>query len=105
MLLSAAAAQPGGSTMSFWIMMGLFVVIFYFLIIRPQNKRQKEHKKMISEIDKGDEVVTAGGLLGRVSKNTENYLVITIAENVDISVQKHAVTAVLPKGTLKSIKE
>lgn len=91
--------------MSFWIMMGLFVVIFYFLIIRPQNKRQKEHKKMIAEIDKGDEVVTAGGMLGKVSKVTDNYIVITISDNVDISVQKHAVTAVLPKGTLKSIKE
>ncbi len=103
-MLLSAAAQPGGG-MSFWIMMGLFVVIFYFLIIRPQNKRQKEHKKMIAEIDKGDEVVTAGGMLGKVSKVTDNYIVITISDNVDISVQKHAVTAVLPKGTLKSIKE
>ena len=103
MLLTAA--QPGGSPVTFWVMMGLFIVIFYFLIIRPQSKRQKEHKKMMEAIEKGDEVVTAGGMLGRVSKVTDNYLVISIAENVDISVQKHAVTATLPKGTLKSIKE
>ncbi|PWK50922.1 preprotein translocase subunit YajC [Pleionea mediterranea] len=99
------AAQPGGSPVSFWIMMGLFVVIFYFLIIRPQSKRQKEHKKMIEAIDKGDEVSTAGGVLGKVNKVTDNYIIITIADDVNISVQKHAVNAVLPKGTLKSIKE
>ncbi|NVJ51049.1 MAG: preprotein translocase subunit YajC [Gammaproteobacteria bacterium] len=105
MLLTASAAQAGGSPVSFWIMMGLFVVIFYFLIIRPQSKRQKEHKKMIEAIDKGDEVVTAGGILGKVIKVTEGYIVIAIADDVNISVQKHAVTASLPKGTLKSIKE
>jgi len=103
MLLTAG--QAGGSPVSFWIMMGLFVVIFYFLIIRPQSKRQKEHKNMIAAIDKGDEVVTAGGILGKVNKVTDDYIVISIAENVNISVQKHAVTASLPKGTLKSIKD
>ena len=103
MLLTAA--QQAQSPLYFWGMMALFIVIFYFLIIRPQSKRQKEHKKMMDAIEKGDEVVTAGGMLGRVSKVTDNYLVINIAENVDISVQKHAVTATLPKGTLKSIKE
>ncbi|NVJ59817.1 MAG: preprotein translocase subunit YajC [Gammaproteobacteria bacterium] len=102
MLLTAAAQQ---SPIGIWVMMGLFVVIFYFLIIRPQSKRQKEHKKMMEAIEKGDEVVTAGGMLGRVAKVTDNYLMINIADNVDISVQKHAVTATLPKGTLKSIKE
>ncbi|WMS87579.1 preprotein translocase subunit YajC [Pleionea litopenaei] len=103
MLLTAG--QAGGSPVTFWIMMGLFVVIFYFLIIRPQSKRQKEHKNMIAAIDKGDEVVTAGGILGKVNKVTDDYIVISIAENVNISVQKHAVTASLPKGTLKSIKD
>ncbi len=102
MLLTAAGTQ---SPLGFWIMMGAFVLIFYFLIIRPQSKRQKEHKKMIEAIEKGDEVVTAGGILGKVNKVTDNYIVITISDDVTISVQKHAVTAVLPKGTLKSIKE
>ncbi|MEE4245590.1 MAG: preprotein translocase subunit YajC [Kangiellaceae bacterium] len=101
MFLTAAQQSP----MSFWIMMGLFVAIFYFLIIRPQSKRQKEHKSMMSAIEKGDEVVTAGGILGKVTKVTDNYLMISISDNVNISVQKHAVTATLPKGTLKSIKE
>jgi preprotein translocase subunit YajC len=102
MLLTAAAPQ---NPLGFWIMMGAFVLIFYFLIIRPQSKRQKEHKKLLESIEKGDEVVTAGGILGKVNKVTEHYLVIAISDNVNISVQKHAVTAVLPKGTLKSIKE
>ncbi len=102
MLLTAA---PAGGQMGFWIMMGLFIVIFYFLIIRPQNKRQKEHKAMLSAVEKGDEVATAGGILGKVTKVTDDYLVLAIADNVNISVQKHSVTATLPKGTLKSIKE
>ena len=86
-------------------MMVLFVAIFYFLIIRPQSKRQKEHKKMMDAIEKGDEVVTAWGLLGKVVKVTDDYLMISIADKVDVSLQKHAVTASLPKGTLKSISE
>ena len=102
MLLTAAQQ---GSPMGFWIMMGLFVVIFYFLIIRPQSKRQKEHKKMMEAVEKGDEVVTAGGILGKVTKVTDGYLMLNISDDVTISVQKHSVTAVLPKGTLKSIKE
>ncbi len=102
MLLTAAGQQ---SPLTFWIMMGAFVLIFYFLIIRPQSKRQKEHKKMIEAIEKGEEVVTAGGILGKVNKVTDNYIVISISDDVTISVQKHAVTAILPKGTLKSIKE
>ncbi len=99
------AEQAGGTPFQFWIMMGLFVVIFYFLIIRPQSKRQKEHKNMMAAIEKGDEVVTAGGILGRVTKVTDNYLMIALNDDVTISVQKHAVTATLPKGTLKSIKD
>lgn len=99
------ATPPAGGQMSMWIMMVLFVAIFYFLIIRPQSKRQKEHKTMMEAIEKGDEVVTAGGILGKVTKVTDDYLIINIANNVDINVQKHAVTASLPKGTLKSIKD
>ena len=104
-MLLATQAAAGQSPISFWIMMGLFIVIFYFLIIRPQSKRQKEHKEMMAGIQKGDEVVTAGGILGKVKKVTDHYVVVTLADNVDINLQKHSVTATLPKGTLKSIKE
>ena len=105
MMLLTAQQAAGGTPMQFWIMMGLFVVIFYFLILRPNNKRQKEQKAMMEGLEKGDEVITAGGILGKVTKVTDNYIILNIAENVDISFQKHSVTAVLPKGTLKSIKE
>ena len=79
----------------------LMFVVLYFIMIRPQMKRQKEHKAMIEAIAKGDEVVTAGGMLGRVSKLGETYVSIEIAGNVEVQVQRTAITQVLPKGTLK----
>jgi len=85
----------------------LMFVILYFLMIRPQMKRQKEHRALIAALGKGDEVVTAGGLLGKVSKVNDNYVTIEIAEQgdkpVEINLQKTAVTAVLPKGTIKAL--
>lgn len=97
---TAAAAAPGFGNMFF--VLALFVV-FYFMMIRPQMKRQKEHRKMISEVKVGDEVVVAGGLAGRVVRITEQYLAVEIADGVEVKVQKHAVTQLLPKGTLKAI--
>jgi preprotein translocase subunit YajC len=79
----------------------LMFVVLYFIMIRPQMKRQKEHKAMIEAIAKGDEVVTAGGLLGKVSKLGETYIHLEVANGVELQVQRTAVVQVLPKGTLK----
>jgi preprotein translocase subunit YajC len=81
----------------------LMFVLLYFLMIRPQMKRAKESKAMIEALQKGDEVVTAGGMVGRISKMGEQYLALEIAPNTEITVQKASVQMLLPKGTLKSI--
>jgi len=104
-MLFAAAAAPAAAgepnpMYSFGFLILLFVV-FYFLLIRPQQKRAKEQRKMISEIAKGDEVIAAG-ILGRVENVGEHFLTVEVADNVQIRVQKGAVSNVLPKGTLKS---
>ncbi|MGC2457619.1 MAG: preprotein translocase subunit YajC [Gallionellaceae bacterium] len=96
------AATQGGSVMSFLPLFAL-IIIFYFLILRPQQKRAKEQKTMIEALQKGDEVVTVGGELGRVVKIGENYLGLEIAENITVHIQKSAIQTVLPKGTIKSI--
>lgn len=93
-------AQPGG-LMSFLPLIIIFV-IFYFLLIRPQMKRAKEHKKLVAELGNGDEVVTNGGLLGRITNVGESFVTVELAENVQIKVQKHAVASIMPKGTIKS---
>ncbi|RDL43005.1 preprotein translocase subunit YajC [Marinomonas piezotolerans] len=80
-----------------------FVIIFYFLMWRPQAKRTKEHKNLLASLAKGTEVVTSGGVLGKVTKVDDNYVVLDVAENIEMKFQKSAVAAVLPKGTLKSI--
>jgi len=94
------AAQPGG-LMSFLPLLVIFV-IFYFLLIRPQMKRAKEHKQLVSQLSNGDEVVTNGGLLGRITNVGESFITVELADNVKIKVQKHAVANVVPKGTIKS---
>ncbi len=102
--ISAAHADAGGaSPISSIVMLVGFVAIFYFMLIRPQQKRAKEHKNLLSDIGKGDEISLAGGMLGRVTKVTDEFIVLEIANNVSIKVQKAAVTAVLPKGTLKAV--
>jgi preprotein translocase subunit YajC len=99
-----AAADPGlmGSLTTFAPLVLMFVVM-YFLMIRPQQKRQKELKSMMDALAKGDEVVTAGGVLGRVTKVTDGYVTVEVAAGTEMVVQKNAVTALLPKGTLKSL--
>jgi preprotein translocase subunit YajC len=101
---AAGAADPGimGSLTTFAPMIIMFVVM-YFLMIRPQQKRQKEAKSMMDALAKGDEVITVGGVLGRVSKVTEAYVTIEVAAGTEIVVQKNAVTTLLPKGTLKAL--
>lgn len=96
-------AAPEGSPLTFWGMMIFMVLIFYFMIIRPQNKRNKELKNLLSSLNKGDEVSLSGGMLGKITKVTDEYVVVEVAPNMEISFQKAAVTATLPKGTLKNI--
>lgn len=95
-----SAAEQGGGT-SFLIMMVLFFVIFYFMLIRPQMKQAKEHRKLLENLSKGDEVVTTGGLLGKIIEIGDNFIVMEIARETEIKVQKHAVSALMPKGTIK----
>ena len=96
----AAGASPGSDLMTFLPMIAIFVV-FYFLLIRPQQKRAKETKTMLEALQKGDEVVTAGGLVGKIAKRTDQYAAIEIAPNVEISVQRAAIAQLLPKCTIK----
>ncbi|ENO8416120.1 preprotein translocase subunit YajC [Vibrio mimicus] len=98
-----AAPQGGGFEMI--IMLGMFAVIFYFMIYRPQAKRVKEHKSLMSSMAKGDEVLTSGGLVGRITKISEDnsYITIELNTNNEVVIKKDFVTAVLPKGTLKSL--
>jgi len=99
----AAPAAAGGteSTLLSLLPLVLMFVVLYFIMIRPQMKRQKEHKAMIDALAKGDEVVTAGGLLGRVSKIGDTYIHLEAANGVELQVQRTAVVQVLPKGTFK----
>jgi len=81
----------------------LIFVVFYFLLIRPQQKKAKEHRTMLAALQKGDEVVTAGGVVGRVAKLTDQYAAIEIAPSVEINVQRSAIAQLLPKGTIKAL--
>ncbi|HRJ53895.1 MAG TPA: preprotein translocase subunit YajC [Candidatus Thiothrix moscowensis] len=96
------AAAPAGGGLEMILMMAVFFAIMYFMIIRPQQKRAKEHKQMLDALNKGDEVVTGGGILGKVASITDNFIELTIADNVTVKVQKQAVATVMPKGTMKS---
>ncbi|MBI42121.1 preprotein translocase subunit YajC [Marinobacter lutaoensis] len=96
-------APQGMGVMGQVIFFAGFILIFYFLIWRPQSKRAKEHKALMSGLNKGDEVVTSGGVAGKITKVTEDFIVMEVADNVEIKVQKVAVAAALPKGTLKDI--
>lgn len=98
----AAAAGPAGSGFE-WVFLIGFLVIFYLMIWRPQAKRAKEHKNLLGGLQKGDEVVTSGGIIGKVTKVTDDFVVVEISDNVELKFQKQAVAATLPKGTLKSI--
>ena len=109
MLISTAYAQAAAApastqdTIMGLLPMILMFVVLYFLMIRPQMKKAKEHKGMVEALQKGDEVVTQGGIIGRITKVGDNYVKLEIADNVEISVQKPAVGMLLPKGTLKGV--
>jgi len=95
------AAQADG-TVSLIMIVAIFV-LFYFMLIRPQNKRAKEHRQLIGNVKNGDEVITTGGVLGKITQLDENYIKINIADGVDVNLQRSAISTVLPKGTLKSL--
>lgn len=98
----AAGAAPAGGGLSMMVLPLLMIVVFYFLLIRPQQKRHKEHQNMLAKIAAGDEVVTAGGILGRVTEVGDGFVGIEIADGVRIKVQKAQITQLVPKGTYKS---
>lgn len=99
----AADAPQGPGMMGNVLMLGGFLLIFYFMLIRPQSKRAKEHQALVSSIAKDDEVIVNGGILGKVTRVTDQFIVVAIADGVEMKVQKSAVSASIPKGTLKSI--
>lgn len=106
---TAYAAEAGGAQgdagLINLLFLGGFVLIFYFLLWRPQSKRRKEHQALMSGLQKGDEVVTAGGIVGQVNKVEEGFVKVQVANNVELRIQKSAVGATLPKGTIKSLEE
>lgn len=99
----ASASPAGGGIESMLLILAMFAVM-YFLMIRPQMKRAKEHKIMVEGLQKGDEVITAGGILGRISKVDDQYVTVAIAAGVEIQAQRAAIQTVLPKGTIKTIQ-
>lgn len=106
MIISSAYAQAASGGEAGWTSMLPIVLMFgllYFMMIRPQMKRQKEHKTMIEALQKGDEVVAAGGMLGRITQVGDSYITLEIAPNTEIRAQKVSVLTLLPKGTIKSI--
>jgi len=99
----APVAPEGPSAMIQLVFFGGFILVFYFLMWRPQSKRAKEHKNLVEALNKGDEVVTNGGIAGKINKVSEEFVLVEIAQGVEMKIQKQAIAAALPKGTLKSI--
>jgi len=97
------APPPQGGGFSLLIMMIIFFAFMYFFMIRPQMKQAKEHKQMVEGLTKGDEVVTGGGLLGRITRVGDNFIMLEIAKDIEVKVQKHSISSTLPKGTLKTL--
>ena len=99
----AQGAPAAGGGYEMILMLVLMFAIFYFLLIRPQQKKAKEHKSMVEGLTKGDEIVTNGGLLAKIADVDENFLTCKVSANVEVKVQRYAVTSVLPKGTIKNL--
>lgn len=102
---AAETSAPAGGGMEMIIMLAVFGLVFYFMIYRPQAKRVKDHKSLMSALSKGDEVLTQGGIVGKIVKvsDEKDFIVVSINEGNEVTVQKGAITAVLPKGTMKSL--
>ena len=101
----AFAAAGGGSPWTMFLFLGGFALIFYFMIFRPQSKRRKEHMALVSGLSKGDEVMTAGGIVGLITKVEDDWVMVRVADRVEIRMQKGAVQSSLQKGTLKQLDE
>ena len=104
-LADGAAAIPTSGSMVQIAMLGVFVLIFWLMIWRPQSKRAKEHKQLLSGLTKGDEAMTSGGILGKVIRVTDEYITLQISAGIDMNFQKSAIVAVVPKGTIKAIAQ
>ncbi len=102
-LAEGAPAAQQGDPLSSLIFFGGMIAIFYFLLIRPQQKKAKEHRNMVEALAKGDEIVSNGGLLGKITQVGEEYVTVELADNVTVRLQKQAVMTVLPKGTIKAL--
>lgn len=100
--MAQAADSSTGGILSFLPLIVLFAV-FYFLLIRPQQKKAKQHKNMVGALKKGDEIITNGGVLAKITDVGESFLTCEIAEKIEVKIQSHAVSTVLPKGTIKSL--
>jgi preprotein translocase subunit YajC len=99
----AAAPQGQGDALTSLLPLVFIFIVFYFLLIRPQSKKAKEHKQMVEALAKGDEIVTNGGLLGRITKVGDNFVELEIAEGVTVKVQRQAAANLVPKGTIKGL--
>ena len=97
-----AAPGAGGGQFQFALLMAAFIALFYFMLIRPQQRRAKEHQALLTKLASGDEVVTSGGLLGRITDVGDTFVTLEVADGVRVKVQKAQVTQLMPKGTLKS---
>ncbi|MBS0359124.1 MAG: preprotein translocase subunit YajC [Proteobacteria bacterium] len=102
---AATTAPVAESPMGSILMMVGFILIIYFLLWRPQSKRQKEHRELVSNLSKGDEVITSGGLVGKITDIADDFITVSIAANVNVTVQRSAVLTLVPKGTLKAIEQ
>jgi preprotein translocase subunit YajC len=100
---AAGAAQTGDPLASLLLPVGL-VVLFYFFLIRPQSKRQKEHRKMVDDLQKGEEILTTGGILGKITGISDDFITLEIADNVSVKIQRVAIQTIMPKGTIKDQK-
>jgi len=112
LLVSVASAEVqngsgqdliGSGALAQGLMLAAFAFIFYFLILRPQNKRARQHRELVTGLQKGDEVITTGGLLGKIHRIADNFLVIMLADGIEVVIQRQAVVGSVPKGTLKNI--
>ncbi|MGD8617698.1 MAG: preprotein translocase subunit YajC [Gammaproteobacteria bacterium] len=99
----AAAPQGQGDALTSLLPLVFIFIVFYFLLIRPQSKKAKEHKQMVEALAKGDEIVTNGGLLGRITKVGDNFVELEVAEGVTVKVQRQAAASLMPKGTIKGL--
>jgi preprotein translocase subunit YajC len=99
----AAQATVSGPSLPPLLLLGGFFIIFYFMLWRPQHKRTQAHQELVQKIKKGDEITTNGGMLGRVTRLTDDFIVLAITDEMEVKVQRSAVVSILPKGTIKSI--